>query len=109
MIEQCLKPQLTRDRARLVGAQARLSFCCLPKGHDHAHVFVTRSSAERVFVAWGGAVTEVQTVLKKAYDHLEYCGFGDNWERSIATDTGLPDLIQSTIVKWDKEPDDREG
>jgi len=26
---------------------------------------------------------KVKELLKKAYDHLEYCGYGDTWERQL--------------------------
>ena len=35
--------------------------------------------------------------LKKARDHLEYCGYGDNWERECAKEAGLPDLIDALL------------
>jgi len=35
--------------------------------------------------------------LKKAYEHLEYCGYGDNWERGLAMGEGLPGMIEKAI------------
>ena len=29
---------------------------------------------------------ETEALLKEVYDHLEYCGYGDAWERSCATE-----------------------
>ena len=27
---------------------------------------------------------EARSLLKEAFDHLEYCGFGDSWERECS-------------------------
>lgn len=35
--------------------------------------------------------------LKLASDHLDYCGYGDSWEREIAKDSGLEDDINRAI------------
>ena len=35
--------------------------------------------------------------LKKAFDHLEYCGYGDKWERECAMEEELPKLIEKAI------------
>ena len=35
--------------------------------------------------------------LSDAKDHLEYCGYGDSWERECAIDDGLPKLIDEAL------------
>lgn len=32
---------------------------------------------------------ELQAAFQEAYTHLDYCGFGDMWERECARDSGL--------------------
>ena len=29
---------------------------------------------------------KVKRLLKEAYEHLNYCGWGDNWERDCSAD-----------------------
>ena len=48
------------------------------------------------------SIKELLRVLKLARDHLEYCGYGDTWERGCAIDKGLPKLIDQTIVEAEK-------
>jgi len=35
--------------------------------------------------------------LRDAADHLEYCGYGDRWERECARDAGLPKKIEEAL------------
>ena len=35
--------------------------------------------------------------LKLAQHHLEYCGWGDPWERECALADGLPETIQGVL------------
>jgi hypothetical protein len=37
--------------------------------------------------------------LKEAIDHLDYCGYGDSWERECAHDSGLPDRLETAMAK----------
>jgi len=45
-------------------------------------------------------VRELLEVLIKAEEHLDYCGYGDSWERECAKEEKLPQLINSTIAKF---------
>lgn len=40
---------------------------------------------------------QLLTALKAASKHLEYCGYGDRWERECADSVGLPDLISTAL------------
>lgn len=40
--------------------------------------------------------------LEDAVGHLEYCGYGDSWERECADHEGLPDRFQKAIETADK-------
>lgn len=42
-------------------------------------------------------IQQVVTALKAASDHLEYCGYGDAWERECATTEGLPKQIEDAL------------
>jgi hypothetical protein len=35
--------------------------------------------------------------LEAAYQHLEYCGYGDSWERECATAAKLPEQIEDAL------------
>ena len=46
-------------------------------------------------------VTEILfNALVKARNHLEYCGYGDSWEREIAKEQGLSDEIEEAIKQY---------
>lgn len=36
--------------------------------------------------------------LKEARDHLEYCGYGDKWERECAQEAKLSQKIDAAVV-----------
>ena len=40
---------------------------------------------------------KLTAALKAARDHLEYCGYGDSWERSCALESGLSKLIDDAL------------
>ena len=35
--------------------------------------------------------------LKLASEHLDYCGYGDSWERESAREQGLEDIITKAL------------
>ena len=37
--------------------------------------------------------------LEAAKSHLEYCGYGDSWERECAQGSGLPERIEDALIK----------
>lgn len=45
------------------------------------------------------AAPELLKALQKAQAHLEYCGWGDSWERECANEDKLPAKIQTAIDK----------
>lgn len=42
---------------------------------------------------------ELLSALEAAKDHLEYLGYGDNWEKECAEEKNLPELIEEAIKK----------
>jgi hypothetical protein len=42
---------------------------------------------------------ELLEALKSAVEHLEYCGYGDSWERGCANHDKLPEKLQFAISK----------
>jgi hypothetical protein len=40
--------------------------------------------------------------LKAARDHLEYCGYGDSWERECAQASGLENQIKKAVEAGEK-------
>lgn len=42
------------------------------------------------------------TTLKDAQAHLEYCSYGDNWERECARDAKLPERIAKAVEIGDQ-------
>ena len=45
------------------------------------------------------ALDEANALIVELYEHLEYCGWGDNWERQCAYARGLPDRVEAYIEK----------
>ena len=40
--------------------------------------------------------------LSAAQDHLDYCGYGDSWERECAKQAKLPEQINAAILAYHK-------
>ena len=47
----------------------------------------------------GEVIAELLDALKAAKEHLEYCGYGDSWERECAEAQGLQEKIEDAIAK----------
>ncbi len=45
------------------------------------------------------AAPDLLEMLKEAYNHLDYCGFGDSWEREYAQKAKLDKRISAAIAK----------
>lgn len=46
---------------------------------------------------------ELLEVLKLAQEHLDYCNYGDNWERECAKHNKLPEKISNIIEKVEEK------
>jgi hypothetical protein len=46
------------------------------------------------------AFDELLKALKAATDHLDYCGWGDTWERECVRDSGDQKMIEDTLAKY---------
>lgn len=53
-------------------------------------------------------VRQLVEALSKSKDHLEYCGYGDRWERECARDSKLAEKIEAALVAARGLPDARE-
>jgi hypothetical protein len=47
------------------------------------------------------AIKILGEALLEAQEHLEYCGYGDSWERECAMSSGLPETIDSAVILYD--------
>jgi hypothetical protein len=47
------------------------------------------------------AIKILGEALKEAQEHLEYCGYGDSWERECAMSSGLPETVDSAVILYD--------
>ena len=41
--------------------------------------------------------TALKAALKEAFDHLEWIGYGDAWERECARDAGLEQRVKAAL------------
>ncbi len=55
----------------------------------------TRITPEELIKILGVALTE-------ARDHLEYCGYGDSWERECALDGGMDKRLDEAVTKYEE-------
>ena len=53
-------------------------------------------------LSWSEVGPELLAVLKDAEEHLDYCGYGDSYERQGAIAQKLPERIAATIAKAEK-------
>ena len=42
-------------------------------------------------------VRQLREALQKAKEHLEYCNYGDSWERECAYNDKLPEKIEKAL------------
>lgn len=49
------------------------------------------------------SLKEAVDMLKEAHDHLEYCGYGDKWERECAREDKLDERIVSVLQKYSEK------
>lgn len=52
------------------------------------------------------AAPEMLAALQEAQDHLEFCSYGDSYERECARENKLPQLINAAITKALEGQDD---
>jgi hypothetical protein len=43
---------------------------------------------------------QLERALKAASEHLDYCGYGDSWERECAQASKLPEKIEAALKAW---------
>ena len=53
--------------------------------------------AERECAALKARLAEAERLLIEAHGHLEYCGYGDRWERECAMGSKLPERLSAFI------------
>ena len=53
---------------------------------------ITGKRAKQMF-----GLHDLVEALEAAKEHLEYCGYGDSWERECAFDAKLPERIAEAI------------
>lgn len=42
-------------------------------------------------------IAMLRNALEEAQAHLDYCGWGDSWERECAYHNGIPQLIDNAL------------
>lgn len=53
-------------------------------------------------VLYDRLIKQSAVALKDAWDHLDYCGYGDSWERGCAKEQGLAIQIAAAIEAYNK-------
>ena len=62
---------------------------------------ISRLSAENARLK--EELSQVKELLKKAVNHLDYCGFGDAWERECSQQ------LQEELDYWKEQQGEEEG
>lgn len=57
----------------------------------------TESSARRAFDFCAEIINQLADALEQASSHLDYCGYGDAWERECAEAAGLEKTIADAL------------
>ena len=65
------------------------------------HYSPAKDDRDILFCPLHEAASQLLEALKAAYDHLEYCNYGDTWESECAKGDGLPEKIEAAIVRAD--------
>jgi hypothetical protein len=61
---------------------------------------ITKAKADASLLA---AAPDLLEALKLAVAHLDYCGYGDKWERECAVESGLEKRLEAAIAKAEAE------
>ena len=48
-------------------------------------------------------LAELVALFREAVNHLEFCGYGDSYERECARDENLPQRLQSMISELNEQ------
>jgi len=82
--------------ARMINAKSVFE---LGSGYGYSTAWFAKAVKEN----GGGVVHHTvwdDQLSKQAQEHLDYCGYGDRWERECADAAKLPNVIQSAIQSW---------
>lgn len=52
-------------------------------------------------------IERLRDALESASDHLDYCGYGDSWERECAREAKLEEKIRDALAEAEKEMEKR--
>ena len=47
-------------------------------------------------------IEELEEALRLAVNHLDYCGWGDSYERGCARDEGLPEKLAQALAQQEE-------
>ena len=64
-------------------------------GHGSAHPDLVTGAHDEIKRRF----RELYDLLKEAQRHLDYCGYGDKWERSLAMEAKLPQRIEDLLQR----------
>lgn len=49
-------------------------------------------------IDWATVGPILYEALKEAVQHLDYCGYGDSWERECAREAKLPERLDAALA-----------
>ena len=61
------------------------------------------SNLKRELATKDTLIEQLRDALQAAANHLDYCGYGDSWERECAREAKLEEKIQNALAEAEKE------
>ncbi len=67
---------------------------------SEAHVLTMARAleAEKQLAAKDAVIAKLEDALYAASRHLNYCGWGDSWERECADEQGIPEQVEQALA-----------
>ncbi len=69
-----------------------------PASEAHVLTMARALEAEKQLAAKDAVIAKLEDALYAASRHLNYCGWGDSWERECADEQGIPEQVEQALA-----------